>query len=755
MLPSRWIALLVLLTSMVPFAAQTPQLDRSSRLEILAEVWSKTYIYHPRVASGELDYNSVLLKAIPLVEQTTSDAEFVRILKEQLLVPLRDAQTSAQLATLERCGQPPSGAPQEAQALKLSPEVGFVRIRDGRIEAERIKPFLDRFRSAVDSLGNIEKLVVDLRYEVDADVPAWTSYWFGLFTDRPLDQAHYLRRVHEGLNEFNSPNNAYRQRWQVDGGDVLARAMWDGVIRKPILTPVLFLVNNASYPRLARTLDTLQRAGRAAVLWEDSGCVTSTSASSFSTRPDVETYPGNIRVYVNAQLLLGGEAPEGARPDKLSVTRVPDDRILALADEMLTGLSPRGGNSLTIPPLRLQSYVASAESLTNRHQRLFWMIKVWMAVQYFFPHLEYASIDWTKALPDWIPRFEAASNDEEFFDVLRQMTAPLNDSHIRVFAPNGHPSRSQFFPPVRIGRVEGTVIVTAVEGEANGEVIPGDEVVSIDGRTVEQTEAYMRARVSASTQGAFNREWNRQTGGKRETEVELALNRNSIPHIVKLRRTLAQPLSLKFSPYRVLSGGIDYINPFMFQSERELEAAFNKVRGSRGLIIDLRGYPNYPGVRLFLVQRFYNRPVKSGLSEVPLVQRHSWGPYLTYVDMFDYIQPIAAEHYAGPVVVLINAETQSSPESICLDLTSDHRVTFVGSPTAGTTGGTTVLNLPGGWWLEFTGTREMYSDGRRFQNIGIVPDVHAEPTIRGVAMGKDEVFEKGVEVLLSKVQSLH
>jgi C-terminal processing protease CtpA/Prc len=39
------------------------------------------------------------------------------------------------------------------------------------------------------------------------------------------------------------------------------------------------------------------------------------------------------------------------------------------------------------------------------------------------------------------------------------------------------------------------------------------------------------------------------------------------------------------------------------------------------------------------------------------------------------------------------------------------------------------------------------SNGSRFQNIGVIPDVFVEPTIAGVAAGRDEVLEKGVETV--------
>jgi C-terminal processing protease CtpA/Prc len=333
------------------------------------------------------------------------------------------------------------------------------------------------------------------------------------------------------------------------------------------------------------------------------------------------------------------------------------------------------------------------------------------------------------------------------------MTAPLNDSHIRVVAPNNQPSRVLFYPPFRLSRVEGRVIVTAVGDQVKAEVAVGDEVGSIDGQALDRIEAYMRAHISASSEGAFYREWNRQTGGRRDTEVTLTLKLTGARKTVTVKRTLPQPFAPSPAPVSPLPAGIGYINLVALRSLNELETQFNALRGSRGLLLDLRGYTPYGNARRFLAQRLYDHSVKLEVSEIPLVQRHSWGPYSTHLVLTEYAQPVTEGLYGGPVVVLINADAQSTPESTAIDISTEHRVTFVGSPTTGTTGGTTTLALPGGWRLEFTGTRVRYPDGRRFQNIGIVPDVAVEPTVRGLTAGKDEVLERGVEVLLSKIQA--
>ena len=105
-------------------------------------------------------------------------------------------------------------------------------------------------------------------------------------------------------------------------------------------------------------------------------------------------------------------------------------------------------------------------------------------------------------------------------------------------------------------------------------------------------------------------------------------------------------------------------------------------------------------------------------------------------------------------MVLINEKTFGGSEDICIYLKNANRVTFVGGTTAGCNGNRTWLSLPGGGRLWFTGMRVKFGDGSRFQNIGILPDVPVAPTVEGIRAGRDEVLEKGIEVLTEKVRGL-
>src|SRR5437899_8081372 len=76
------------------FAATEAQ--RIERLEMLADMWGKLYLFHPRVVSGGLDWNRVLVETIPRVEKAAGADELAGVLNESLFKPLDDPFAFAQ-----------------------------------------------------------------------------------------------------------------------------------------------------------------------------------------------------------------------------------------------------------------------------------------------------------------------------------------------------------------------------------------------------------------------------------------------------------------------------------------------------------------------------------------------------------------------------------------------------------------------------------------------------------------------------------
>jgi C-terminal processing protease CtpA/Prc len=71
----------------------------------------------------------------------------------------------------------------------------------------------------------------------------------------------------------------------------------------------------------------------------------------------------------------------------------------------------------------------------------------------------------------------------------------------------------------------------------------------------------------------------------------------------------------------------------------------------------------------------------------------------------------------------------------------------VGGPTGGTNGGIDPVPVAGGYTLRFTGMDVRKKDGSPHHGVGIKPTVPVGRTLAGVIAGRDEVLEKGIEVV--------
>jgi hypothetical protein len=337
----------------------------------------------------------------------------------------------------------------------------------------------------------------------------------------------------------------------------------------------------------------------------------------------------------------------------------------------------------------------------------------------------------------------------------------------------------------------------------------GDELVEFDGKTVAELIAEHRLQFSYSTEGAFYRHMAEMLGfGTAGAEVKLVFRRKmgtvpgengdataalvptvpgarptqpprgSVPFSahdagkmgtvpgsrtgpcegtvpilhINLKRTVTREawvahLALKRQSrgYRLLEGNLGYIDLGRLSSLEEFDHAFEVLGQASGLIIDIRGYPGFM-VQLALSARLSERPVKSAIFEIPVVSGFARLEQGWNAGQYE-VQPDPKKHCGGPVVVLINEKTFGGSEDICIYLKNAGRVTFVGGTTAGCNGNRTWLSLPGGGRLWFTGMRVKFGDGNRFQNIGIVPDVAVAPTVEGIRASRDEVMEKGIDVL--------
>ncbi len=853
-------------------------LVRLKRLEALADLWGKVYLFHPAIVTpsprpspigrgelseenrpspsgrgnqgegAELDWNQALIRAIPRVEAAESPEELARAINEELLAPLGDPLTYAHVK--EAASLKPQATSRKLDARQLPGSVGYVRIPSS--EEGLSRSFLSDFQAAAEALATAETLVVDMRWYGAGGVPSDVAVMLRFFVRAGLLTGPVQKRVHQGWNEDNGPN-AYKQEWRVIAGTWLvpiqqvdwlwARSLYGVDFRqsRTIARPTVFLVNRPSAVATYKLLEALRSQGGIAVVYEPSG-----PAGTF---PEFrQEYPEGLAVQLNTERLIGHAGQAGFRPDITVAGPIAEAELAAIARGALAARTRDEGRGTrdeasSLMNLRPQAPMSERKESLSREERLLGLFKVWNVVRFLDPHLELCDMDWHASLPEWIPRVEAADSLIAYARTLRMLTAHLHDNNVFYLFPNMPEPQAL---PVVFGWIEGKIVVTDLihsqiaqitqtqtSGSGPDPLIPrsldpsipslqiGDEIVEFDGKTVAELVAEHRLQVSYSTEDSFyQRMCDMLVLGPAGSEVKLVVRRSengdataalvptvpgarptqpprgSVPFFAQdagkmgtvhggdtsterrgervadvspvarvpvlpdttltLKRTIRRDVWVAQSSraheplgHRVLDGNLGYLNLCRLPNLAEFERAFEALSRTDGLIVDIRGYPRFM-VQLVLSARLNDRPVKSAIFEIPVVSsfdRHEQGWNIGQYD----IKPDPRKHYGGPVAVLINEKTRGTAEDLGIFLKDAKRVTFVGGPTAGCNGNRTWLSLPGAGRMFFTGMRVKFGDGSRFQNVGILPDVPVAPTVEGIRAGRDELLEKGIEVLREKM----
>jgi len=201
---------------------------------------------------------------------------------------------------------------------------------------------------------------------------------------------------------------------------------------------------------------------------------------------------------------------------------------------------------------------------------------------------------------------------------------------------------------------------------------------------------------------------------------------------------------------RVLPGNLGYADLTRL-TESEVDGLFERVKGTRALILDMRGYPNGTG---WPITPYLNT---RGATQGPLFRRRQVSGLFDERSQtgLDFTQPLpsfpvpskAIGKYGGRTVMLIDERTVSQAEHSGLFFEAANGTKFTGSQTAGANGDVTYFALPGIASVRFSGHDVRHADGRQLQRIGLVPDVPVAPTIQGIREGKDEVLDRAVRYL--------
>jgi C-terminal processing protease CtpA/Prc len=384
----------------------------------------------------------------------------------------------------------------------------------------------------------------------------------------------------------------------------------------------------------------------------------------------------------------------------------------------------------------------------NRATRLAVVACLWNVAQHFYPYFDVVSTNWDSVLVATLTSAAVEPDPDRFYVVLERMVAALHDGHGMVYSARNEALRLFYaHPPVRLGMVEGRIIVTGLEDSAVAAGVHlGEEVVSIDGRPAADVLAEREARTSGATAGFVQFVALRQMVVGPPGSVITFTLRVPFEHKVRFVR-VPGPMRFGGLPDKVaeLRDGIMYVDLGRI-TDTDFAVALPRLKAASGIVFDMRSYP----------RSVSTPPILAMLSDVPLHSAPFEVPVITAPDHrnMHFVEggwpvPAAATRLRARVAFLIGPGVVSYGETTMGMVEAYHLGAMVGSTTAGTNGNVNLVALPGGYRLRFTGMRVLKHDGSPLHGVGIRPTVAVVPTLRGVWDGRDEVLERAVTWLAS------
>lgn len=392
--------------------------------------------------------------------------------------------------------------------------------------------------------------------------------------------------------------------------------------------------------------------------------------------------------------------------------------------------------------------------------------KFWSEVKYNFVYVErLKALDWDQLYLDYLPKVRATASTAEYYKVLMELCARLQDGHTNVYPAQQVWDSALASPKIRTRLVEGRVLVTEVLDPALAAqgVRPGVEVAAVDG---EPAVAYGR-RVHAPYQSASTaqdldkrafgyaflsgpvdkapRITFEDGAGKR---FDVALQRYDMAAV----RAAARPRP----PFelRMLPDGVAYVTLNSFGNDAAADgylAAFDQIAGASALVIDLRnngGGNSSVGYRVLAT--LTAKPFVTGrwATRKYLPAWRAWNrPMPDAVELAVERQPDPARQFVRPVRVLTSAGTYSAAEDFAVAFDTIGRGVIVGETTGGSTGQPLMVSLPGGGTARICTKADTYPDGRAWVGTGIQPGLKVSPTVADMRAGKDTVLEAALASL--------
>ena len=384
--------------------------------------------------------------------------------------------------------------------------------------------------------------------------------------------------------------------------------------------------------------------------------------------------------------------------------------------------------------------------------RLLALYRYWNMVQYFFPDKHLIGEDWNKVLTEFIPEFCNAADSQAYQVACLKLIARIHDTHANIWSGGIALAKMKgdYAAPFIATFIEDKLVVTGyqiINTELTDKIKIGDVIERIDGQSVDELVKKYLPLTPASNYETQLRDMPTYRGyllRSNKQNAELTIQRDGHNTDVTLTRIPVDLIGRKTTDtigYKMLPDNIGYMYPALL-NDNDLPKIKEQFENTKGFVIDMRCYPS---VFMTFSYADWLKPASS-----PFVTFTAGR--MDYPGYFDIVEGPEngkknKNYYKGKVVIIVNAETQSSAEYQTMALCTAPKVTVIGSTTAGADGNVSQILLPGGLSTMFSGIGILYPDGTESQRKGVKIDKVVKPTIKGIKEGRDELMEEALRII--------
>ena len=393
----------------------------------------------------------------------------------------------------------------------------------------------------------------------------------------------------------------------------------------------------------------------------------------------------------------------------------------------------------------------------NERQRAEDFDEVWNYVNEHDCYLPQEPVDWNAAKAYYRPQALAATNMRQFVAVIEQLLDELHDGHTHL--DRNWPD-SWCLPAADFWaewRGESAIVMEVRRGgrAAHAGLRPGDEILALNGAPL-RPQAMIRLghRQTGSNPGI--EQWALialLAGRHNETRNLMLRSSDGTMRECSIPPEASGPQSPPPPPFewRLLPGNIGYMHFDLFVGEDivdEFDAALDALRGTRGLILDVR---DNGGGNTDIAEPIMGRFISHRTQYAWMTKRDGAGLSERWREMVRSRGPWT---YTQPIVVIVNHWSASMAEGFAMGLNGMKRATIVGTRMAGMGSGVEHPEMPNCGIVFQVSTAPVYQVSGAPRS-DFRPDVQVRLDSPEALVAADPILDAGIAELEKKLPRTH